>query len=141
MTLRYPDSKLQLPAGYRYDPKLAAGIAGYKGRHVLYMEKCTGCSLCAIMCKNITGAIRMVTVEGFFARNKKGLFPAFDFGLCVFCGFCVDACNFDALTMSPEYELSAFQKRSLTYQPSQLVTPPVSTGAKFHVTTKEAYHQ
>ncbi len=141
MTLRYPDAKLELPEGYRYDPKLGAGIAGYKGRHVLDMEKCTGCSLCAIMCKNITSAIKMVTVEGAFPRNKKGLFPEFDFGLCVFCGFCVDACNFYALFMSTDYELSAYEKSSLIYHPTQLTAPPPVGGVKLHVTPKDAFHK
>jgi NADH-quinone oxidoreductase subunit I len=140
MTLRYPDMKLELPDGYRYDPKLGAGIAGYKGRHVLDMEKCNGCSLCAIICKNITGAITMVTVQGAFARNKKGLFPQFDFGLCVFCGFCVDACNFDALAMSTEYELSSFEKSMLVYHPRELTAPVEIGNVTFHVSGKDAHH-
>ena len=30
-----------------------------------------------------------------------------DFGLCVYCGICVDLCPFDALAWAPEYDLAA----------------------------------
>jgi len=43
---------------------------------------------------------------------------------CVFCGLCVDACPFDALSMTNEYELSAYDKASLKYTPDMLMLPP-----------------
>jgi len=43
---------------------------------------------------------------------------------CVFCGLCVDACPFDALSMSNDYELSAYDKASLKYTPDMLMLPP-----------------
>ena len=36
-TMKYPYQKFQVPKGYR-------------GRHILYMEKCTGCGICAWIC-------------------------------------------------------------------------------------------
>lgn len=136
MTLRYPESKLELPPGYSYPQ------AGYKGRHILDMDKCTGCSVCEYMCKNIARAIRMVTVEGTFLRNRKGIFPQIDYGSCVFCGFCVDTCVFGALSMSQEYELSTYDKRQLIYTPRCLTTSRGGSGrARFVVTKDTAYHQ
>jgi NADH-quinone oxidoreductase subunit I len=136
MTLRYPESKMELPPGYRYPQ------AGYKGRHILEMEKCTGCSICEYMCRNITGAIGMVPVEGTFPRNRKAIFPQIDYGMCVFCGFCVDVCVFSALNMTQDYELSSYDKQQLIYTPQQLATPPgVSGRARFVVTRGGAYHK
>ncbi|MGH9917622.1 MAG: 4Fe-4S binding protein, partial [Nitrososphaerales archaeon] len=43
---------------------------------------------------------------------------------CVFCGLCVDACPFDALSMSNDYELSAYDKAHLKYTPDMLMLPP-----------------
>jgi len=135
MTLRYPESKLELPSGYRYP------LAGYKGRHILDMQKCTGCSICELTCRNITGAIKMVPVEGLFLRNKKLIFPQIDYGFCVFCGFCVDACVFCALTMSSQYELSTYDKRLLIYEPRLLTSTAPSGSARFVVTKGRAYHR
>jgi len=136
MTLRYPESKLEILSGYRYP------LAGYKGRHVLSMEKCTGCSICELTCRNIARAIKMVRVEGASPRNKKSIFPQIDYGYCVFCGFCVDACVFSALTMTPEYELAAYDKQQLIYEPKMLAaSPPASGSARFVVTKSAAYHK
>jgi NADH-quinone oxidoreductase subunit I len=136
MTLRYPESKMKLPDGYRY-PK-----AGFKGRHVLDMARCTGCSICEYICRNIAGAIGMVPVQGTFARNRKAIFPQIDYGYCVFCGFCVDSCSFNALTMGQDFELSSYDKQQLIYTPRQLTTTPAASGrAKLILTKKEAYHR
>ncbi len=263
VTVKYPYERIVNVTGenYRYDPKAGIAYPGFKGRHVLYLNKCTGCSLCDIACQNISEAITMVygfnvtleveksfyeafkkgdkdaveffealvdslspaqtngvtlsvghptvpvtwsdirsvkqkdentyewklnvepiyeyrseavlekhlsrfilwlrengwedkiiTVEradkedefheiaknGYKARlsivkitenypqNKKSYFPSVDYGRCVFCGFCVDACPFYALEMSPEYELSAYDRVSLVYNPKMLAGPPIT---------------
>lgn len=106
MTLRYPEQKLEIDGeGFQYDAKKGIGIPGYKGRHILFLDKCTGCQLCSIACENIADCIEMVTVEkkefpawvvpkqlaaaAMFPQNKKSLWPQIDYGSCVFCGFCV----------------------------------------------------
>ena len=91
MTLRYPEQKLDLEGpGYRYDAKQGVGLPGFKGRHILYMDKCTGCQLCAIACDGVAVAIDMQQVKKGKPQNKKDIWPAVDYGRCVFCGLCVD---------------------------------------------------
>jgi len=263
-TVKYPYERVPtLPEeNYRYDPKEGIAYPGYKGRHVLYMDKCTGCSLCDIACQNIAEAITMVYAYDIYLqlderlynafksgeatvseaidslllgiqetnreaykkqgmshplmiiipdvrqftkkngvyelkinldavwerrsdlvftkylergvrlmeekgwsisktedkapdlevyeaskdgktvkitiqkqdfknpRNKKSYFPQVDYGRCVFCGFCVDACPFYALEMSPDVELSALSRVGLVYNPltlsenKRVTTPP-----------------
>ncbi|MEM4311853.1 MAG: NADH-quinone oxidoreductase subunit I [Nitrososphaerales archaeon] len=125
ITLRYPEVNLDIERGYSYDPKAQVGIAGYKGRHILHLEKCTGCSLCAIACQNIANCIAMVKLDVSYPQNKKSIFPQIDYGNCVFCGFCVDACPFYALFMTNDHELSSTDKKSLIMSPLQLSIPPV----------------
>ncbi|MEM4165094.1 MAG: 4Fe-4S binding protein, partial [Nitrososphaerales archaeon] len=97
VTRRYPEVDSGLPEGYySFDPKKGVATAGWKGRHYLEMDKCTGCQLCSFMCDEISNAIIMVEVpEVRFEQNKKSLFPSVDYGRCVFCGLCVDACPFE----------------------------------------------
>jgi len=91
MTLRYPDQKLDLLGpGYHFDPKNGVGLPGFKGRHVLREDKCTGCQLCAIACDGVAVAIEMQTMVRNRPQNKKNYWPAVDYGRCVFCGLCVD---------------------------------------------------
>ena len=43
---------------------------------------------------------------------------------CVFCALCVDACPFDAIFMTNDYELSAYDRASLKFTPDMLMVPP-----------------
>ena len=74
--------------------------------------KSTGCQLCAIACEGIAEAIGMVKVDEQWKHNKKSIMPQIDFGKCVFCGLCVDACPFYALFMTNDYELLLFPKET-----------------------------
>ncbi len=84
MTLRYPDQKLDLEGtGYKYDARQGVGLPGFKGRHLLFFEKCTGCQLCAIACDGVAVAIDMQKVTKGKPQNKKDIWPAVDYGRCV----------------------------------------------------------
>ena len=134
MTLRYPEQKLDLEGpGYKYDARQGVGLPGFKGRHLLFFEKCTGCQLCAIACDGVAVAIDMQKVQKGRPQNKKDIWPAVDYGRCVFCGLCVDACPFDALVMTNDYELSAYDKMGLKYTPDMLAVPPKLEGKKYKV--------
>ncbi len=134
MTLRYPEQKLDLEGpGYKYDARQGVGLPGFKGRHLLLFEKCTGCQLCAIACDGVAVAIDMQKVPKGRPQNKKDIWPAVDYGRCVFCGLCVDACPFDALYMTNDYELSAYDKMALKYTPDMLAVPPKLEGKKYKV--------
>ena len=98
MTLRYPEQKLDLedtpypvtprrpaglPPGYKYDPKEGVGLPGFKGRHILILDKCTGCDLCAIACDGIAVAIEMQHIPKGLKQNRREIWPAVDYGRCV----------------------------------------------------------
>ena len=84
MTLRYPEQKLDLEGtGYKYDPRQGVGLPGFKGRHLLLFEKCTGCQLCAIACDGVAVAIDMQKVTKGKPQNKKDIWPAVDYGRCL----------------------------------------------------------
>jgi len=84
MTLRYPDQKLDLEGtGYKYDARQGVGLPGFKGRHQLFFEKCTGCQLCAIACDGVAVAIDMQKVTKGKPQNKKDIWPAVDYGRCL----------------------------------------------------------
>ncbi len=134
MTLKYPEQKLDLEGpGYQFDAKKGVGLPGFKGRHVLFENKCTGCQLCAIACDGVAVAIEMQVLSRKKAQNKKDLWPAVDYGRCVFCGLCVDACPFDALYMTNDYELSAYDRAALKFTPDMLMVPPKIVDQKYKV--------
>ncbi|MDG7000262.1 MAG: 4Fe-4S binding protein [Nitrososphaerota archaeon] len=143
MTMQYPNVQTQMANYYTYDPKLGVGKAGYKGRHILWLDKCTGCQLCSIACENISQAIEMVKVPTIVKRqNKKSLFPQVDYAKCVFCGLCVDACPFYALGMTEDFNLVSTTKKALIRSPEQLAIPPDVKRKKveFKVEKEQAFH-
>jgi ferredoxin len=64
-----------------------------------------------------------VTVEGVHTFAPMGIATS----------NCVDACPFDALDMTNDYELSAYDKMSLKYTPDMLAVPPKLEGRKYKV--------
>jgi NADH-quinone oxidoreductase subunit I len=144
LTLRYPEKKFDLYGdGYQYDPKTGTGIAGYRGRHLLHIEKCTGCSLCSMMCKGITQAIEMLNLPAKeIPVNKRSLFPQIDYSKCVYCGFCVDACPFRALIETNDYEVVGYDRECLVFTPEQLAIFPKKPKGKYDLKygNMGAYH-
>jgi NADH-quinone oxidoreductase subunit I len=142
MTMRYPDVQTEMQSYYVYDPKLGVAKPGYKGRHILWLDKCTGCQLCSIACENISQAIEMVKVNRTQPNNKKSIFPQVDYAKCVFCGLCVDACPFYALGMTEDFNLVSTTKKDLVYSPEKLSVPPKVTRSKveFKIEKEVAFH-
>ncbi len=95
-----------------------------RGRHVLDMSRCTGCSMCQRVCP--ANAIDMVEVEGDWSQNPRKRFPRIDLHKCTFCGLCVEYCPFKALSMTTYtgYELYTRDKNTTLLHPLQLAEKP-----------------
>ena len=75
-TMKYPYQKLLLPKGFR-------------GRHLLYMEKCTGCGICAWICPERCITLVPVPDSKEYPQNPEKRFPQYWYARCCFCHFCV----------------------------------------------------
>jgi NADH-quinone oxidoreductase subunit I len=61
------------------------------------------------------------TTEGGRERQRNVLDRfAIDFSLCMYCGICIEACPFDALFWSPEFEYAEFDIRDLMHEKERL---------------------
>ena len=75
---------------------------------------CTGCMVCIrncpTQCMSATMMDNPAQQEGRSHRRK--IVDSFEINLnrCILCGICVEVCNFDAIVMSHEHELSAYQR-------------------------------
>jgi NADH-quinone oxidoreductase subunit I len=74
--------------------------------------------------QDFTVKVLVRKIDMGYKQNKRSLFPSIDYGRCVMCGFCVDACPFQALEMTGVFELSATSKRELLYTPNMLAKRP-----------------
>ncbi|MDE2802882.1 MAG: 4Fe-4S dicluster domain-containing protein [Chloroflexota bacterium] len=75
---------------------------------------CVGCMVCVRMCPTQCMSGEMIDnplhAEGKSTRRKIiGEFEI-NLGRCILCGICVEVCNFDAIEMSHEHEISHYQR-------------------------------
>ncbi|MPZ61788.1 MAG: NADH-quinone oxidoreductase subunit I [Propionibacteriales bacterium] len=114
VTAQYPDAPPELP------PRSRGVIA-------LFEENCTVCMLCARECPcwciyidSHKEAVPPVE-EGARERSTNVLDRfAIDYSLCMYCGICIEACPFDALEWSPEFEYAELDIRDLTHEKDRL---------------------
>ena len=113
-TAEYPDAPPHLP------PRSRGVIA-------LLEENCTSCMLCARECPDWCIYIDShketipATTPGGRDRQRNVLDRfAIDFSLCMYCGICIEACPFDALHWSPEFEYAELDIRDLLHEKGRL---------------------
>jgi NADH-quinone oxidoreductase subunit I len=75
---------------------------------------CTACMVCIrncpTQCMTATMKDNPLHAEGKSSRRK--IVDLFEINLnrCILCGICVEVCNFDAIVMSHEHEMSTYQR-------------------------------
>jgi formate hydrogenlyase subunit 6/NADH:ubiquinone oxidoreductase subunit I len=102
----------------------------YAGLALTWDEKvdepyCTGCMVCVRYCPTQCMSATMIDnplfKEGKSKRRKIMEEFEINFGRCIVCGICVDVCNFDAILMSHEHELSVVARNGNRANGEQLL--------------------
>lgn len=78
-------------------------------------HKCTACTMCEKACPNDTIKITAhMEVNEETGRKQKQLDDyQYDLGDCMFCQLCVNACNFDAIEFTNDFEHAVFDRSKL----------------------------
>ena len=75
---------------------------------------CVGCMVCVRMCPTQCMSGTMIDnplhAEGKSTRRKIIEEFEINLGRCILCGLCVEGCNFDAIEMSHEHEISHYAR-------------------------------
>jgi len=117
VTLRYPVERWQPPPRFRGLPAL-----------VYDDEKndfaCVACMACQNICPVQTIKVTPATDPETGKRTRK--MAEFQLGadLCMFCGLCVEVCQFDAIAMSHRYELASVDKPGVIFDKQALRQTP-----------------
>lgn len=77
-------------------------------------HRCTGCSVCEVVCPN--GSIEIISKRIEVDGKKKKVIDKFVYHLsmCTFCNLCILACPTDAIKMSQDFEHAVFDRSKLT---------------------------
>jgi NADH-quinone oxidoreductase subunit I len=105
ITLQYPHEKQELPERSRWAVAMKLDEAD--------AHKCTACLACERACPDYIIKIDVTTAED---RSKHIDHWSYEVGACMMCGLCVEACPYDAICMSHEYELARTDPATLRYE-------------------------
>ena len=109
VTVQYPNEHLPIAPRFMGFPALMWDAK-------IVEPFCTGCMVCIrycpTQCMTATMMDNPLKADGKSPRRK--IVETFEINLsrCILCGICVDVCNFDAIEMSHEHELSKFERNA-----------------------------
>src|ERR1044071_5253086 len=109
-TIQYPDEKVVLPPRYRGRIILSRDPDGG--------ERCVACYLCAVACP--VDCIALQATQDEHGRRYPEFFRI-NFSRCIFCGFCEDACPTYAIQLTPNLEMSDYNRQNMVYEKENLL--------------------
>jgi NADH-quinone oxidoreductase subunit I len=108
-TYQYPEEKAPLPPRWRGRIVLSRDPDG--------QERCVACYLCAAACP--VDCIALQATEDAHGRRYPETFRI-NFSRCIFCGLCEEACPTYAIQLTPDYEMSEYDRREMVYEKEDL---------------------
>ncbi len=110
------------PYTLRFPQQRYAVEAGFRGRHLLHLDRCTGCGICAWICPE-----KCITI----VQRGDRWYPQYFYGRCCFCHFCTDYCPEFALEETVEYDIAEYNRELLVWSPERLARPPIKKEDKY----------
>jgi NADH-quinone oxidoreductase subunit I len=108
-TIEYPEEKAYLAPRWRGRIILSRDPDGE--------ERCVACYLCAVACP--VDCIALQATEDEHGRRYPEFFRI-NFSRCIFCGLCEEACPTYAIQLTPDFEMSEYDRQELVYEKEDL---------------------
>lgn len=115
VTEQYPQERPALAERYRGQPRMAVNPDTGK-------TLCTACELCALACPE--KLIKISSERDPVTKRKKLINFTYDVSRCMFCGLCVEACNFECLELTQDYEMALYSRDGMVLDRERLERGP-----------------
>jgi NADH-quinone oxidoreductase subunit I len=109
-TIQYPEEKPYIAPRWRGGIILSRDPDGE--------ERCVACHLCAVACP--VDCIALQKTEDEHGRWYPEFFRI-NFSRCIFCGLCEEACPTYAIQLTPDFEMSEYERTNLVYEKEDLL--------------------
>ncbi len=109
-TIQYPEEKPYLPPRWRGRIVLTRDPDGE--------ERCVACYLCDVACP--VDCISLPATEAEHGRRYPEFFRI-NFSRCIFCCYCEEACPTFAIQLTPDFEMSEYNRQNLVYEKEDLL--------------------
>lgn len=109
-TVQYPEERPAIPPRWRGRIILSRDPDG--------AERCVACYLCSAACP-----VDCIALQAAVAEDGRR-YPEFfriNFSRCIFCGFCEEACPTYAIQLTPDFEMSEYERSNLVYEKEHLL--------------------
>ena len=113
VTIQYPDDPAMLGKRARTRHRLLKRDDG--------APRCTACLLCETICPAKCIRITAENAPDVMVEKRAKSFDI-DMGMCVFCGYCVEACPVDAIHMDAnDVELATYTRKDMIWDMPELL--------------------
>ncbi|MFA6111357.1 MAG: NADH-quinone oxidoreductase subunit NuoI [Candidatus Latescibacterota bacterium] len=118
VTVSYPEQRPYLAPRWRGRIVLTRDPDG--------QERCVACYLCSVACP--VSCIALEATQDETGRRYPAVFRI-NFSRCIFCGMCEEACPTTAIQLTPDFEMSEYNRQNLVYEKEDLL---ISGPGKYH---------
>jgi NADH-quinone oxidoreductase subunit I len=110
VTRQYPEQRPAIPPRWRGRIILSRDPDGG--------ERCVACYLCAAACP--VDCIALQATEDEHGRRYPEFFRI-NFSRCIYCGYCEEACPTYAIQLTPDFEMSEYERHNMVYEKDDLL--------------------
>nr|QHB78533.1 NADH dehydrogenase subunit I [Diplazium hastile] len=119
------DHSNRSPITIQYPYEKILSSERFRGRIHFEFDKCIACEVRVRVCPINLPIVDWILTKDIKKKRLRNY--SIDFGVCIFCGNCVEYCPTNCLSMTEEYELSSYDRHELNHDQTASGRLPFST--------------